>query len=734
MSAPQHPGILELLASASSALAGSLDPEDTLHAIARVIVPAIADWCRIDLVDEAGVPQRRLAYHSDPDKSREALALARQVRALPETVGSMAWCAKHARSHHGSFDDAPAAADPALRGYTQHFGMREHYIVPLVAHGRTLGAMGVVQAESGRSLAAEDCALIDELARRAALALDNASAYAAAESARKRLELLANASSALARSLDVEDTLRTIATTLVPAVADWCRIDLLDDAGVQHRRISYHSDPQRAERALALARELQVSPDARGSMAWCIREREPSYGRFDEPPVSEDPALRRFNEAFGMRAFYVVPLVARGRTLGALRVTQAESGRDLGEQDCALILELGQRAALALDNAHAYADADTARRQAEAASRAKDEFLAMLGHELRNPLAPIATALELMARRDAASHVEERRIIERQVRHLSRLIDDLLDVSRITQGKVELKREPVDLRVVVAHAIEQTQPIFKGRAAPAELRLPAGPVMVQGDAVRLTQVVCNLLVNAAKFTPAQGRIAVRVALAGGEAVVEVEDTGRGIGADLLPQVFELFVQGRQSIDRQSGGLGLGLAIVRMLVERHGGRVAASSDGEGRGSRFTVTLPAIEAGAATVANEPAAPANAPSGLRLMIVDDNADAAETLAELLRVVGCEVRCAGDGDSALRLLDEYRPQLALLDIGLPGYDGYELATRMRGDPRTSGMKLVALTGYGRDNDRQRALAARFDEHLVKPVEADRLFRTLSGLLGVPL
>jgi signal transduction histidine kinase/PAS domain-containing protein len=554
-----------------------------------------------------------------------------------------------------------------------------------------------------------------------------------AEAARRRLELLASASSALALSLDTEDTLRTIAQTLVPAIADWCRIDLLDDSGRQHRRISYHRDAERARQALEMAQQLQVASQIEGSMAWCIARREPYYGRFDAPPASEHAALRQFHETFGMHAYYVVPLIARGRTLGGLRVMQAESGRDLTPEDRALVMELGRRAALALDNAHAYAEAEAARRQAEAASRAKDEFLAMLGHELRNPLAPIANALELMARRDPASHLEERRIIGRQVAHLSRLIDDLRDVSRITQGKVELQRQPVDMRVIVAHALEQTQPVFERRAQAPAVALPAQPAWVSGDVVRLTQVLCNLLINAAKFTPPDGRVELRVQTLAGWVEVAVQDSGRGIAPQLLPQVFDLFVQGRQSLDRQTGGLGLGLAIVRMLVEMHGGSVSAASDGEGCGSCFTVRLPAIE-DRPGVPEEPAASRATPAsgGLRLLVVDDNVDAGETLAELLRVLGFEVRCAPDGESALALLENYRPHLGLLDIGLPGLDGYQLASMLRADARTRDMRLVALTGYGTEADRARALASGFDEHLVKPAAADRLFETLERLLGV--
>jgi PAS domain S-box-containing protein len=551
-----------------------------------------------------------------------------------------------------------------------------------------------------------------------------------AEAARGRLELLAGASALLSQSLDVEATLQAIATVVAPRVADWCRIDLLDESGVLRRRIAHHANAERARQALEMARTLRAAPTTVGSMAWCIQHSQPYHGRFDESPAADDPALRLYTQTFGMREHYILPLIARGRTLGAMGVVQAESGRTLGEEDRALLRELGLRAALAIDNARLYAEAEAARQEAERASRAKDEFLAMLGHELRNPLAPITTALELMARRDSEAHVQERKIIARQVAHLSRLIDDLLDVSRITQGKVELQRQPVDMKAIVAQALEQTQPLYAKRARPVQVAVCDAGTPVSGDGVRLTQVLCNLLINAAKFTPPERdvRLALRAEPGWIEAVVE--DEGRGIAPGLLPRVFDLFVQGGQGIDRQGGGLGLGLAIVRRLVELHGGTVTAHSEGEGRGSRFTVRLPASGAPAPLTLAEPSgAPAHAASA-RLLIVDDNQDAAFTLAELLRMDGYEVRCAPDGPSALELLQSAPADLALLDIGLPGIDGYELASRIRGSALGTAIKLVALTGYGQDNDRARAKAARFDEHLVKPVAPDRLVQVLQDLL----
>ncbi|MDB5875266.1 MAG: chemotaxis protein methyltransferase CheR [Ramlibacter sp.] len=482
-----------------------------------------------------------------------------------------------------------------------------------------------------------------------------------------------------------------------------------------------------------MSKRMRAARGTVGAMAWVLANGKPYYGHYDSPEALADPALREYTQTFGMNAHFILPLLARGRVVGVMAVIQAESGRDLSEDDRALTEEFALRAALALDNARLYAEAESARQQAERANQAKDEFLAMLGHELRNPLAPISTALELMARRDPGAAVEERRVIGRQVAHMSRLIDDLLDVSRITQGKIQLRHESVDLKSVVANAVELTRPVFEKHAHPIRLRLEGGPAFVSGDAVRLAQVLCNLLVNAAKFTPHDGHVTLALESRDGWAQVAVEDTGCGIGPDLLPRVFDLFLQGRQAMDRQSGGLGLGLALVRTLVQMHGGSVVATSEGIGKGSRFVVRLPAGEEARLPAADHAPACVQAMASGRILVVDDNQDAAETLAELLRVVGYEVRCAGHAEAAMALLETFNPGLALLDIGLPGIDGYQLAGMLRADPRAQAMKLVALTGYGRDNDRARAMAARFDEHLVKPVTAERLFNVLAQLMPVP-
>ncbi|MBC7377739.1 MAG: PAS domain-containing protein [Burkholderiaceae bacterium] len=562
-----------------------------------------------------------------------------------------------------------------------------------------------------------------------------------AEAARQRLELLAHAGAALSRSLDQQETLQAIATTLVPEIVDWCRIDLLDDSDVLQRVLTHNKDPDKLREISQLVRRLRAAPDTVGAMAWCASTGRSQLVHFDEPEelaAIRDPDLLNFAAAIGLRTSFVVPLIARGRTLGALAVLQAESGRPLMSDDCALVSELAQRAALALDNARLYAEAEAARRQAEAANRAKDEFLAVLGHELRNPLAPIVSALELMALRGDLASAAERRIIERQVAHVSRLVDDLLDVSRIMQGKSQLVVGRLDLRDVVARALEQTLPLMSKRLLPPVVSLPQDAVYVSGDEVRLTQVLCNLLVNAAKFTPADRGISLSLGVGDGVARLAVQDEGAGISADLLPRLFDIFVQGAQPLDRRSGGLGLGLAIVKTLVRMHGGGVEVASAGAGLGSCFTISLPLAEQAVPPAAAEPgvsSAPAAEPAPgsaicARILIVDGNVDAALMLAEIARLMGHEVVTAHDAPGALATLERFTPDVAVLDIGLPGMSGYELARALRATPVGAGFGLIALTGYGESHDRERAMASGFDEHVVKPVNVQRLLSLMESLL----
>jgi PAS domain S-box-containing protein len=366
-----------------------------------------------------------------------------------------------------------------------------------------------------------------------------------------------------------------------------------------------------------------------------------------------------------------------------------------------------------------------ARRAAQEANRAKDEFLAMLGHELRNPLAPIFTALELMRIRGETASSREREVIERQAKHLGVLVEDLLDISRITTGKVELKRTRTEIEPIITKAIETASPLFETRRHDVSINVGSG-LVVDGDPARLIQVFANLLTNAAKYTDPGGRISITAQREGEQVAVAVTDNGRGMSPEMLPRVFDLFVQERQSIDRSHGGLGIGLAIVKNLVTMHGGSVEAHSPGPGLGSSFVIRLPAVSATAAVTKQKPSPLQGTDRTSRVLIVDDNEDAAALLAEILGEIGYECTIAYDGPRALEIAKQASFDSVLLDIGLPAMDGYEVARHLRELPGGDAVKLVAITGYGQFNDRQRSLEAGFDHHLVKPVD----IRQLTGLL----
>ena len=366
------------------------------------------------------------------------------------------------------------------------------------------------------------------------------------------------------------------------------------------------------------------------------------------------------------------------------------------------------------------------------ANRLKTEFLATLAHELRNPLAPIRSGLQFIRRsptdREAVSRVHD--IMERQLDHLVNLVDDLLDVARITRGQVELRRERVDLSMVLAAAVETSMPLIEAARHAFDLRLPQEELVLEADPTRLTQVVSNLLNNAARYTPKGGRIALEARRDGEDAVVTVTDNGIGIAPEALEEVFRMFTQVGQAQQPGSGGLGIGLSLVRSLVELHGGSVSAASAGTNAGSVFTVRLPLLAAAQAALADEDGAtgtaPEAAPTGRSVLVVDDNRDAAETLAALLNMMGHRAPVANDGRQALRMLPSLMPDVVFLDLGMPGMSGYEVAMAIREDARLAGIRLVALTGWGGEADRARTKAAGFDEHLTKPATVEAIEEVL--------
>ncbi len=377
-----------------------------------------------------------------------------------------------------------------------------------------------------------------------------------------------------------------------------------------------------------------------------------------------------------------------------------------------------------VSNAQDVTEQHQLQRALQETDRRKDEFLAMLAHELRNPVAPIANAAELLSR--LVPQENQRTlvgIIQRQAVHLGRLLDDLLDVARITQGRIELRREVIDVATCVHLAIETAEPLIRSKAHRLTLTQTLEPIYVPADKVRLGQCIANVLVNAAKYTPDGGEIRIRPHVDGNTAVVEIADNGIGIAPEFLPRIFELFAQSERGLDRSQGGLGVGLTVCKQIVELHGGNVIASSPGVGHGSTFTIRLPLAE----QAATSPRAAALQPDSLqRVLIVDDNRDAADSLAMLLQFEGRQTLCVYSGEQALEVLAAFQPQLVLLDIGLPGMDGYEVARRLKAAAR--GLHVIALSGYAQLEDRQRSAAAGFDAHLVKPVDLDALKRAFTS------
>lgn len=468
---------------------------------------------------------------------------------------------------------------------------------------------------------------------------------------------------------------------------------------------------------------------------WAIRNRETVIipDVFADSRVPADAYRPTF-----VKSLLMVPIRSED-PLGAIGAYWSEP-HEADARERFLLETLANASACALANAELYRSLvqaktlaeeahkqeEQARATAESASRAKDEFLALLGHELRNPLSPILTALELLRMRGVKGIERECGIIERQAQHLVRLVNDLLDVTRITRGKLELHKEPTELGAIVKKAIETASPLLAKQQHHLQVAVPDEGLRLGADPARLTQVFSNLLQNAAKYTEPGGHILIEAERAGNAAILRVRDSGNGIPAELLPRIFDLFVQGGQSLARTQGGLGVGLSVARSLVALHGGTIDARSEGLGRGSEFTVRLPLLQTELARSGEEPPTVGQPGRSYRILMVDDNEDAVGMLAEFARSAGHEVTIAHDGPEALRAVQQFVPDLALLDIGLPVMDGYELARRLRQQQKLAGLRLVAVTAYGQDSDRQRAREAGFDQHIVKPLTVERFLSLL--------
>ncbi|MGH7388073.1 MAG: ATP-binding protein [Candidatus Rokuibacteriota bacterium] len=544
------------------------------------------------------------------------------------------------------------------------------------------------------------------------------------EQLRRNADELARVARALSESLDVAEVAERIAESVLPlfrAQSSVVRL-LQPDGSLACVAI--------AGKWLENFKPGYLLPPGVGLVGRAVAERRALWTPdiLSDPSVVLTAAFRRGLAGAGHHAVLAVPLQVKGEIIGVISTAHGEI-RTFSQVEIDLLQAFADQAALAMRNVQLFTWEQTARAEAEAANRAKDQFLALLAHELRNPLAPIVTAAALIRRPGAPPDVvtQSADIVERQARNLARLLDDLLDVSRITRGRIELRRETVSLGDAVSRALEAARPLVDERGQAVSLAMPATPLYVDADATRLEQIVVNVLNNAAKYTPLEGRISVVASREGGDAVLRIRDTGMGIPAEMLPRIFDLFTQGDQSLAHTPGGLGIGLTLARRLVELHGGRVWAESDGPGRGSEFIIRLPLSRDLAAPAPATVAAPDRCPAAA-VLLVEDNADARQTLRALLEHEGHRVDEAADGASGLASAEANRPDIVLIDIGLPGMDGYEVARRIR-SRRGAEPILVAVSGYGQADDRRRSVEAGFDAHLTKPVSPDQLSGVLARL-----
>ena len=551
------------------------------------------------------------------------------------------------------------------------------------------------------------------------------------EAARKRAEqtaqFLADASAALAVLVDFDSTLQKVASLSVPHFADWASVDVLESDGTLRRVAVAHVNPAKVQLGHDLHRRFPPAPTAPNGVWNILRTGKAEI----VPEISDDLLMASVKDnellgimrEIGLKSYIGVPITVRGKTLGVLTFIVAESAHIYDDTDLAVAKDLASRVAIAIENTQLY-------RELRDADIRKDEFLATLAHELRNPLAPIRNGLQVMrlSGSEMGDLAEVRSMMERQLNQMIRLVDDLLDVSRITRDKLDLKKQRVELAAVVRSAVETSRPLIEQAEHTISVTLPPTPIYLDADLTRLAQVFSNLLNNSAKYTQPGGRIWLVAEDFENEVAVKVRDNGLGIPTESLPQIFQMFSQVDRNMEMAQGGLGIGLTLVRRLVEMHGGTVEAHSDGPGHGSEFTVRLPILKLthqSAALPGNESAV---TKARRRILVVDDNSDSAMSLGMMLKLMGNDTQTAHDGLAAVATAEQFRPDLILLDIGLPKLNGYDACRRIRELPWSKGIVIVALTGWGQEEDRRRSQEAGFDHHLVKPVEVDALEKLLRG------
>ncbi|HEY9614025.1 PAS domain S-box protein, partial [Allocoleopsis sp.] len=799
----------QYLAEASRVLSSSLDYQTTLRSIAQLTVPHLADWCTVHLVEEDGSVQPLATAHTNPAKIMWANQMNQKYPVALNAPRGIAQVLRTGQSE--LYPDIPdhllveAAHDAEHLQILREVGFKSVMMVPVSTGGRTLGTISFISAESGRRYDSADLSLAEELARRAALAVENARLYQQAQQARQTAEQAAECTARL------QAVTAAFSEALTPAqVAEVVVNQGIVALGVRSGFIALLSDDKTSleiVESVGLPQSLidtwrHFPITAPLPLAETVRTGEPIFRESMEEFVSHYSILANAPASTGNHAFTYIPLTAQGRILGGMSFSFAEA-KKFSEENRSFILTLAHLCGQAIARARLYEAEKQARRDAEAANRIKDEFLAVLSHELRSPLNPILGWTSLLRSRKFDEKATDRALetIERNAKLQAQLIEDLLDVSRILRGKLVLNVAPVNLITTIEAAMETVRLAAQSKEIQIQTVFEPNVGSVAGDSNRLQQVVWNLLSNAIKFTPPRGRVEVRLEkveeglqvsklqvegsnpmekveeglqvsrlqVEGSNpniqpsniqpstqyAQIQVKDTGKGISPEFLPHVFEHFRQENSSTTRQFGGLGLGLAIVRYLTELHGGFVQAESAGEGLGATFTVRLPLMVAVQETT-QAPAQPNSLADlcGLRILVVDDEADIRELVTFVLEQSGAEVTVAASAQEALVALNQSIPDVLLSDIGMPEVDGYMLMRQVRallaeGDAQELAMSLaiaskqgeaqppkmkmqaIALTAYAGEYDQHKALQAGFQLHLAKPVEPEVLVRAIARLVG---
>ncbi len=822
------------LAEASTVLASSLDYETTLASVAKLAVPFLADWCTVDILEENQHIRRVAIAHLDPVKVERAWEINRRY---PDNFKAAVGLPRLLRT--GQPTVASEIQDSGLVAIAQdaehlqilrEFGLKSSIVVPLLARGRTLGAITLITAESGRLYSHLELPLVEDLARRAAIAVDNARLYRETQAARQVAEKTAdrNASlqaltAALSEALSLAQVGEVVVNQGLTALnASAGFIALLTDQGKTVevvRAVGYSQELLNKWSRFPITAAIPIADAVKTKKPILLESREAWAEQYPHLIGSQDTNPES-------NAWVALPLIVEGRAIGGIGFSFLNA-KTFSEEDCAFMLALAQQCAQAIERARAYAAERQARAEAEAANRMKDEFLATLSHELRTPLNAMLGWTQLLRTRkfDESKMVRALETIDRNTKSLAALIEDILDVSRIMTGKLKLSVAPCELVSVITAAVETIRPAAEAKTIQLECFLAPAAGPVWGDANRLQQVVWNLLSNAIKFTPNGGRVEVRLdrvdKLAGSSelqdglnveagqvegsnqpiasealleqnfssteqpsnlqsansyAQIQVIDTGKGISPDFLPHVFERFRQENSSTNRSYGGLGIGLAIVRYLVEQHGGTVQAFSRGEGMGATFTVQLPLwsspskstprlVQPTLGKVASTDTAGAKEPTairgnsvsvtrqsldgsistqpvksapldGLRVLIVDDEADARDLLITIFEQSGAQVIAAASAVEAFNWLSQSQVDVLVSDIGMPNVDGYTLMRQIRNLEAERGghIPAIALTAYARESDRIAALEAGFQVHLAKPFEPDELVKLVAKLPRVRL